>query len=63
MVLSTTTKEYETKNNLTNEPRPSYSVLSKDKIKKHYPDIKHWIIDLTEEIRFLGLNGFGENKQ
>ena len=62
-ITSITTKEYETKNNLINEPRPCYSVLSKEKIKKYYPDINHWLIDLTEEFMFLGLNGFWENKQ
>ena len=53
-----TTKEYDKKNNLASEQRPAYSVLSNDKIRKYYPNINHWLIDLAEEIRFLGMNDF-----
>lgn len=53
-----TTKAYEEKNNLKNEPRPTYSVLSKEKIKQYYPEINHWLIDLSNEAFYLGLNGY-----
>jgi dTDP-4-dehydrorhamnose reductase len=52
------TDEYNNKNNLNNEPRPAYSVLSNEKIKKYYPYINHWIVDLNNEVFFLGANGF-----
>lgn len=61
LIFPITTEVYENKNNLQNEPRPSYSVLSNEKIKKYYPDINHWLIDLNNEIKFLGINGFWGN--